>query len=483
MCSHRSRTEPNLRQGPKRRPGLGLGLDLSLGLGLGLGLLLGSAACDTAHGHDPFDDDIEFRAQNKNKNKPPKFNVGARNLHLEPGAVFEPAAPMSDADRGRALFGLAADLNTADPTQALFEGDSAFAGPIVSNGRTCFTCHRGIDIDLGMPPLPLSSSVPMDDPLFTGIDGDAQGDPDAMFNLDQLGLFKIRPNRFNPTRDFDDPFIQVFAWRKSPTLLNVGFSHGLLHDLRGRAMFEVARGAAFSHPQEGNIPFDDLFFEDDGNDLAAFLFGQVTDPALLPLRDPTDPGYAALVEDPFATVPVTTKAQKKGKKLFKKFCMACHGTPNVFNDAAHVRPLGRGERPSTFPTWAPAVGRGYDIGVSHLNTHNLRFTRKMPDGSNQPITLPLAAEDGTLVEYDVYIDVGLAATTGRYEDIARFKSPQLRNVAAHAPYFHDNSIDTLEEVVDYFCSNAYNNSKDGMLYPIHMSSKQRQRLVAFLEIL
>ncbi len=451
-------------------------------LGLGLGLTLVTASgCDSAV--DDIDDevnDVEFRA----KNKAPKFNTGSYNAHLQPGTTFEPVMPSTSAEQGRIVFGVAADLVTEDATGALFEGDSASAGGVItSNGRSCFTCHRGAEHDFGLPPPPLSDSIDLTDPLFTGLDADAQGDVDGEFNLDQLGLFKIRPNRFNLTRDADDPFRQVFAWRKSPTLSNIGFAHGLLTDLRGRTMFETARGAVFSHTQEADVRFDDLYSQDDGDNLGAFLFDQFTDPALAPLRDPADPGHQALVDDPFATVPVSTKAERKGKKIFKKYCMACHDTPNVFNDSAYVEALGHGERPTSFPTWAPAIGRGYDIGISEANMHGLRFTRQMGDGSFEPIVIPLAAEDGTTVDFVVDRDIGLAATTARYEDVARFKSPQLRNVSNHAPYFHDNSIDTLEEVVDYFCSDQYNDSKDGSQYPIHLSAKKRERLVAFLQLL
>ncbi|MCA9706429.1 MAG: c-type cytochrome [Myxococcales bacterium] len=451
----------------------------ALGLGLSAVLSWGAGACDVAHDGDGVDD-AEFRGQND----APEYNVGSYNVHLRPSTLFEPTAPGADPDAGRVVFGLAPDLITSDPTGALFQGESAVAaGIIASNGRTCFTCHRGTPHDFGLPAPPLSDTIPLTDPLFTGLHADAQGDVDGLHNLDQLGLFKIRPNRFNVARDPEDPFVQVFGWRKSPAVVNIGFAHGLLTDMRGRTLFETARGAVFSHTQEANVRFDDLYTQQLGDDLAAFLFAQVTDPALLPLRDPQSAEYGALVDDPFATVPVGTKAEKKGKKLFEKLCMACHGTPNVFNDAAYLEPMGHGERPSSFPTWAPAIGRTYDIGVSEANAHGLRFTRQLPDGTFQPIVLPLAAEDGTLVQYEVQLDVGLAATTGRYEDVGRFKVPQLRNVSSHAPYFHDNSIDTLEGVVDYFCSDAYNDSKDGSRYPIHMNGDQRADLVAFLELL
>jgi hypothetical protein len=51
------------------------------------------------------------------------------------------------------------------------------------------------------------------------------------------------------------------------------------------------------------------------------------------------------------------------------------------------------------------------------------------------------------------------------------------------PYFHDDSAATLEEVVDYFDSDAYNNSADGAKNPIHLNATERANLVEFLKIL
>ncbi|MGE0385403.1 MAG: MbnH family di-heme enzyme [Gammaproteobacteria bacterium] len=42
---------------------------------------------------------------------------------------------------------------------------------------------------------------------------------------------------------------------------------------------------------------------------------------------------------------------------------------------------------------------------------------------------------------------GIAEFTGREGDMGRFRTPSLRNVALTAPYMHDGSIDTLEEVI------------------------------------
>ena len=78
-------------------------------------------------------------------------------------------------------------------------------------------------------------------------------------------------------------------------------------------------------------------------------------------------------------------------------------------------------------------------------------------------------------------DPGVASTTARLEDLHRFKVPGLRNLSRLAPYFHDNSAATLEDVVDYFNSPTYNDSIDGQRYPISLSSRQRNDLVAFLK--
>ena len=163
--------------------------------------------------------------------------------------------------------------------------------------------------------------------------------------------------------------------------------------------------------------------------------------------------------------------------------MTCHSTPNVFNNLSNVEALGDDTRPPNFPSFAPAVGRTFDVGVAERNRHHLRFTHDDGGGRFSPIVLPLANEDGSTTLLTVTFDLGLGAITGRTEDVGRFKVPQLRGVKHNAPYFHDNSAVSLEEVVDYFNSDYYNRSKDGRKFPIHLDARQRADLLAFLEIL
>ncbi len=49
---------------------------------------------------------------------------------------------------------------------------------------------------------------------------------------------------------------------------------------------------------------------------------------------------------------------------------------------------------------------------------------------------------------------GLRAFTKRPEDTGRFRAPTLRNIALTAPYMHDGSIATLEQVIDHYAAGA-----------------------------
>jgi len=52
--------------------------------------------------------------------------------------------------------------------------------------------------------------------------------------------------------------------------------------------------------------------------------------------------------------------------------------------------------------------------------------------------------------YAVYQDIGRAKITELESDVGKFKVPTLRNVALTAPYMHDGSLATLEDVVEHY---------------------------------
>jgi cytochrome c peroxidase len=82
------------------------------------------------------------------------------------------------------------------------------------------------------------------------------------------------------------------------------------------------------------------------------------------------------------------------------------------------------------------------------------------------------------------VDWGRYERTKREEDRGRFKTPTLRGLAATAPYMHDGSLATLEEVVEFYNrGGAKNPHLDRMLEPLGLSKDDVRDLVAFLEAL
>ncbi|TMQ33639.1 MAG: cytochrome-c peroxidase [Planctomycetota bacterium] len=85
---------------------------------------------------------------------------------------------------------------------------------------------------------------------------------------------------------------------------------------------------------------------------------------------------------------------------------------------------------------------------------------------------------------------GTTADLGRYEitrqeaDRGRFKTPTLRGLIATAPYMHDGSLATLEEVVDFYNRGGGKNlNLDAVLAPLGLSKTDAADLVAFLKAL
>lgn len=389
-------------------------------------------------------------------------------------AITFPQTAVGNVALGRAKFGLAADDVTIDTSQALFQGTSVEAGLVVSNGTACSSCHRP-QFNFLLPPTPISQNLPPGDPLITNRVAENGDDPLGPGIFDTLGLVGQRVNRFNPIRPETDPYRQIFSWRKTQTIINMAFGYGLLTDGRGREPIEQSRGATFTHTQNTDKRFDDLVNPSLPH-IAAYMQTEIRPPELAALLNPSDPNYANLVANPYATVNATTKLQKKGQAVFDASCTGCHNMPNVFTNRDHLN-----GPPLNFPL---LYGHTFDIGVAQKNKHQLEFRRyDVATGTRIPIVLPLVKEDGSTVNLTVVDDIGAAAATGRFEDLHRFKVPQLRVISQLGPYFHDNSAATLDEVVDYFNSDDYNNSKDGKLYPIHLNKQERKALLAFLNVL
>jgi cytochrome c peroxidase len=79
-------------------------------------------------------------------------------------------------------------------------------------------------------------------------------------------------------------------------------------------------------------------------------------------------------------------------------------------------------------------------------------------------------------------DSGRAKITENPADLGKFKVPTLRNIALTAPYMHDGSLATLEEVIEHYTtlSRAHGNL-DPNIHPLTLSAQDKADLIALLK--
>lgn len=252
--------------------------------------------------------------------------------------------------------------------------------------------------------------------------------------------------------------------RNSPTAYNRILSDAQFWDGRAGSLEEQAVGPIANPIEMGNthaacvewlggiegykLQFEKIFgkltIETVGQAIASFERTLVTGPspydyheklapfAKLDLDDlkTDDPAlYAQYVKltEAAKQAPMSDSA-KRGRELFfstKGGCTACHVGPNLSDEKYH------------------------NLGVG------------------------MAAEKPDLGRYDV---------TKKDEDKGAFKTPTIRNVALTAPYMHDGSQKTLEEVVEWYAKGGHPNPQlSKNVRKLELTSQDKTDLVEFMK--
>jgi len=204
---------------------------------------------------------------------------------------------------------------------------------------------------------------------------------------------------------------------------------GYQHDGRFGTLQEQARGALLAHAQVTVEPPTGML-----DDLAAFQRTLFSSPSVEALANAIASG-APSFPDPD---PELTELEQQGKAVFNRSCATCHGgvlhpsgsTPD-FSLPRPIRMryhniLTACPRPATdgFSPCPPRLGR---------NARLYRIT--LANGGYQFVTTS---------------DPGRLLLTGQPADLGVMDVTQLRGISRTAPYFHNNSAATLEEVLDHY---------------------------------
>ena len=81
-------------------------------------------------------------------------------------------------------------------------------------------------------------------------------------------------------------------------------------------------------------------------------------------------------------------------------------------------------------------------------------------------------------------DLGRYVVTKEEEDKGAFKVPTLREIEHTAPYMHDGSLKTLEEVIEYYDRGGTKNPYlDERITPLNLTEQEKKDLVEFMKAL
>ena len=344
----------------------------------------------------------------------------------------------------------------------LFERET-FAG----NGRTCRTCHSQSTGSVSPQEAQKRFRKNPNDPLFLGDgsdDGLSHGVTRMLKDATVLVTIPLPPN----VRLADDLGARSVVLRRGiPTTLNTpALDPTLMLDGRQPSLQSQAAGAIVDHAQ-GSVPSP--------KELSAIAAFQKTKdffstPALRRF---------ALDQGPAPGLPQGhTASEKRGRRFFEDvppnpaqglkpgLCAHCHSGPlmdqtNQFA-AAFI--------PSPAPI--PAGQRFTTIGVSEFNS------------AGNPVR-EFIFNPGTPQEKRIFSpDPGRALITGIVDDptleqVNAFKISALRGIRHTAPYFHDNSAKTLEEVAAHYAK-FFLKASDGH---IDLTPQDQRDIVAFMKLL
>ena len=390
----------------------------------------------------------------------------------------------------------------ADPVDtAICRGKANFHNRLLvglgGNGRACSDCHMDSENFQLTPAAAQARFTQMaitgvDDPLFRAIDADdfrVNGVAAHDFtNLTQNGLIRITiplpPNvklldcgSKVPCPALARPTSETVAdvWRAVPSIRDVAITgpdgaepaslrgvnprggyqlDGRIDTLQNQALsaFQNHAGVAFDPPAS---------FLDD---LASFQSAQFSSPSVKTLSDAIT-AHSSPLPDPD---PVLNALETSGKAVFNRACGQCHGNQGSHPSGSVPIAQGTPDTPTAlirYHTIASTCPRPVDTVSPPRFVFTACSASQMENVRTYEITNSGVAPSGTpcggappqpaCVTRVTTSDPGRMLLTGYPVpggpgDIEHFDNPSLRGISRTAPYFHNNTAATLEEVLVHY---------------------------------
>jgi len=230
---------------------------------------------------------------------------------------------------------------------------------------------------------------------------------------------------------------QLAGIRNAPSLANVAYQHGLFAE-GGIPSLELQAIAPITEAHEMNMDFSDLMH-----------------------RLEADEDYVQLFLRAYQTPP-TTQSTVKALASFQRTLLSGNSRFDQYYYQGKTDALNDSEI------------RGMELFFSdETNCSSCHSGFLFTDQSFANIGL-----------YTNYADEGRARLTADPVDNGKFKVPSLRNIAVTAPYMHNGSMGTLEEVIDHFnAGGAGHVNQHELVKPLELDEQQRTDLVKFLRTL
>ena len=263
--------------------------------------------------------------------------------------------------------------------------------------------------------------------------------------------------------------------RNSPTIFNIAYAKLLFHDGRENTLEQQVWAPFLAHNEMGNpsigyvvdkikslADYEGLFEQSFAKPANMLTIGKAIasyERSLNSANSPFDQWY-------FGKKSKAVKANvKKGFKLFtgKAACSACHTIDKnyaLFSD-----------------NLLHNTGVGYQDSMG-ISTESQKI-QIAPD-----VYIQVDSQQLESISEIKPNDLGLYEITQNPKDRWKYKTPSLRNISLTAPYMHNGSLSTLEDVVRFYNQGGIKNEMlDPLIKPLDLTKNEIIELVAFLKAL